>query len=396
MLFAHDFTAEVMAEVVQILEEYASATRQPLRITSLPHCAIELMRSSGNIKYAFAASRDTADYIYNTADLQQLPGRKYQPKRNHLNRFNDFYDWTYEPLTTAHKDECLRLENDWQSHHHEDDTISAEQLAIVRAFDNFEALGLAGGAIRIGGRLAAFTYGSPVNDEVFDIHVEKADTSFEGIFPAINRCFAQTIPDRYRYINREEDMGLDGLRRSKLSYHPAALEDKFTALALTDEELSIRELWQQVFGDSREFIDKFLVDRKLYGVRTFVASEGSAVVSMVHTIPFTDVDGQRIAYIYGVATHPLHRNCGLATTLLHKALEDAAHGNDAAILIPSSEESARLYRTLGFADTELTVAFDTEFDFGSGSSIPDKVMILTFGENHKNTLSSAVLTLCSR
>ena len=380
MLLTRQFTDENLAAIVPLLEEDARIDGQQLRISSLPAYATDIMRSLFGEKFAYAANRDTADYIYNASELRELPGRKYQPKRNHLNRFNDFYNWQFEPLSAEHKEECLRLESEWQSHHRNDETAAAERSAIVCAFDNFDALGLSGGILHIDGRLAAFTYGSPVNDEVFDIHVEKADTAYEGIFPAINRLFAQTIPQQYKFINREEDMGLEGLRRAKLSYHPASLEDKYTALALTECEIAVSRLWSSVFGDERRFTDKFLVDRKLCQIRSYVIKDGSDAVSMAHLVPLTNAAGCRFAYIYGVATDPSYRNRGYASLLLAEVLEVARRSFDAAILIPSGSDAKRLYSGFGFEDAEIPVTFTTEFDFGSGNPQDDLAMILKFND----------------
>ena len=377
MLFTPEFTEDGMQRIVPMLEQDAASEQNTLKITGLPACAAELLRSAFGPKFACACNRDSADYIYNAADLRELPGRKYQPKRNHINRFNDFYNWQYEPLTARHKEECLQLENKWQSHHTDDESISAERLAIIRAFDNFDALGLRGGALRIDGRLAAFTYGSPINEEVFDVHAEKADTSFDGIFPAINRLFAQTIPQHYKFVNREEDMGLEGLRRSKMSYHPAQLESKFTALVLDNSWQQIRELWMDAFGDAREFADEFLVERSRYDISTFAEREGERVVSMLHSVPFTDSAGHTFAYIYGVATAPTHRRRGLATNLIRRVLNDVGRLYDAAILIPADSKAKDFYRKAGFADTQTELLFETEFDFGSGTPEGDKAMIFT-------------------
>ena len=200
----------------------------------------------GNECFAICDNRDYQDYIYSLSDLCQLTGRKYQPKRNHVNRFEALYDYTFEELRPEDIDECLRLEGEWQQRKEADEVddvehrteheyeMSEEQRAIRRAFDAYEALGLYGGVLRVEGRMVAFTYGSQITPEVFCTHIEKADSSYEGVFPMINRCFARALAERgYTMVNREEDMGLAGLRRSKMSYHPAAMQEKMTLRALS-------------------------------------------------------------------------------------------------------------------------------------------------------------------
>ena len=95
-------------------------------------------------------------------------------------------------------------------------------------FNYFNELGLTGGVIRIGGDVAAFTIGEKLNNETFCVHIEKADTQYNGIYVGINNSFARAAAAGYKYINREEDLGLEGLRRSKQSYHPAFLLKKYT------------------------------------------------------------------------------------------------------------------------------------------------------------------------
>ena len=183
-----DFT-----RIVPLLEEDAAAAGQPLRIAGLTDRAADLLRRTFPGKFAYADNRNFADYIYDADSLRNLQGRKYQPKRNHINRFTGEYEYRYEPLTAQHKEECMTLEAEWSKSHTDNRrSITAERHAMLRGFDHFDALGLTGGAIYVGDRLAAFTYGSPINGE-----------SFDGIFAAINMLFARHIPERYRYINRE-------------------------------------------------------------------------------------------------------------------------------------------------------------------------------------------------
>ncbi len=110
-----------------------------------------------------------------------------------------------------------------------------------RAFEHFEELEMIGGCIYVGDKLVAFTYGSAVNDHTFDTHVEKADTDYDGAFTIINKLFAQHLPERFTLINREEDLGIDGLRQSKLSYHPAVIQHKFAAIHLHPDEIACKE-----------------------------------------------------------------------------------------------------------------------------------------------------------
>ena len=168
--------------------------------------------------------RDQYDYIYRRTDLATLHGRHLDAKRNHIHRFRaEHPDFEYRPLTTESFDECRRLTEIWQEEKGGSDTINAEKQVMDTIFSNWEALGMIGGSIFVDGRMVAFTYGSAVTTDTFDVCVEKADRHVEGAFAIINQQFAEHLPEQYIYLNREEDMGIPGLRRAKLSYQPEIL-----------------------------------------------------------------------------------------------------------------------------------------------------------------------------
>jgi len=168
--------------------------------------------------------RDQYDYIYRRADLAALHGRHLDAKRNHIHRFRaEHPDFEYRPLTPESFDECRRLTEIWQEEKGGSDTINAEKQVMETIFSNWDALGMIGGSIIVDGRMVAFTYGSAVTTDTFDVCVEKADRHVEGAFAIINQQFAEHLPEQYIFLNREEDMGIPGLRQAKLSYHPEIL-----------------------------------------------------------------------------------------------------------------------------------------------------------------------------
>ncbi len=173
--------------------------------------------------------RDQYDYIYKRTDLALLQGGKLKAKRNHVNRFKTLYPgFEYRPLTPDMFDDCRKVVSLWQDEkEHENpsygDTILAEHEVMETIFAHWDELGMLGGSIYVDGRMVAFTYGSGVTDDTFDVCVEKADRYVEGAFSIINQQFCAHLPEEYIYVNREEDMGLEGLRKAKLSYHPDIL-----------------------------------------------------------------------------------------------------------------------------------------------------------------------------
>lgn len=183
-------------------------------------------------RFTFTEDRDYADYVYLRSDLATLKGKKFQPKRNHINRFRNTYpDYEYTPITPDRIQECLDLEAEWCKVNNCDqqEGTGNERRALIYALHNFEALGLTGGILHANGKIVAFTFGMPINHETFGVHVEKADTSVDGAYAMINYEFANRIPEQYIYINREEDLGIEGLRKAKLSYQPAIILEKYMA-----------------------------------------------------------------------------------------------------------------------------------------------------------------------
>lgn len=183
-------------------------------------------------QFTFTEDRDYADYIYLRSDLSTLKGKKFQAKRNHINRFRNTYpDYEYTPITPDRIQECLDLEAEWCKVNNCDqqEGTGNERRALVYALHNFEVLGLTGGILRVNGKIVAFTFGMPINHETFGVHVEKADTTIDGAYAMINYEFANRIPEQYIYINREEDLGIEGLRKAKLSYQPVTILEKYMA-----------------------------------------------------------------------------------------------------------------------------------------------------------------------
>ena len=252
MIFNHVCTGEGCAylcpagegdlrEAVEFLRRDAVERGElPLRLLCVSPSQIARLERAFPGKFQFTPQRDGWDYIYDIHKLADLPGKKLHAKRNHIRRFEDAHpDWTFEPLSRANLDECLAVDRDWylQSREREgiqeDWDLRAETLALRDAVDHFEALGPAGGLIRTEGQVVAFTMGDRLSIDGFDVHFEKAYAQIQGSYAIINREFARYIRGRHpdvRWFNREEDMGIEGLRKAKLSYYPDAMMEKHVAL----------------------------------------------------------------------------------------------------------------------------------------------------------------------
>jgi hypothetical protein len=173
--------------------------------------------------------RDHFDYVYRREDLVRLAGSRYRSKRNHINQFLRFYTYVYEPLEDKHIDDCLVLQEKWckMNRCKEDLDLLGEHEAIREVLTHHNALQVCGAVILVDGRVGAFTLGEKLNDDTAVIHIEKADPEIPGLYPLINQQFCENRWQDITYINREQDLGIPGLREAKLSYYPDHFVEKF-------------------------------------------------------------------------------------------------------------------------------------------------------------------------
>ncbi len=200
--------------------------------------------------FAFSGVRDAFDYLYEIDRLADLSGRDLAKKRNHIKHFEAACpDWRFEPIGPDNIAECRGMDRGWYRHKLETEDpaedameiemLSGDNTALALCLKDMDALGMDGGLIRAGGRVIAITLGSVLAcGSVFDVNFEKAFTDADGSYTIINREFARYIRQKHpavRYLNREEDIGIEGLRKSKLSYHPDILLEK--SMAVMQKEL---------------------------------------------------------------------------------------------------------------------------------------------------------------
>ncbi len=184
-------------------------------------------------RFRFTPYRDAFDYIYTVEELAELRGKKLQAKRNHCNRFCAQYpDWYTQPLGPDNIALCQQLLHAWYGAHPGSEPLRVERQALTRALQSYHALQMQGLLLFDGERLVGFSMGARMNEQYFDVNFEKALTEVDGAYAMINREFSRMIAERLpdvRYLNREDDMGLEGLRKAKESYQPTLLLEKFVA-----------------------------------------------------------------------------------------------------------------------------------------------------------------------
>lgn len=182
-------------------------------------------------RFRFTESRDDQDYLYLSQELAQLPGKPFQKKRNHVSRFSKEHPgFRFEPITPENLPQVRAFNSQWAQRYGEDAGLAREKQAIEMVFDHYFELGLVGGLLSTGDGPVAYCYGSRINGRVLGTHVEKAWHDVNGAYAMINREYARAFGGPYQYINREEDLGEEGLRKAKLSYNPARMEKKYYAV----------------------------------------------------------------------------------------------------------------------------------------------------------------------
>lgn len=182
--------------------------------------------------FEFQEKMDISDYIYNSTDLAFLKGKKYHSKRNHISKFERNYMWEYETISNSNLELCEEFCDKWFEENKtlKLDSINLEKQALKRSFEQYNPLNFLGGIIKSNNKIIAMTIGEEINQDTFLVHFEKALTEYSGAYALINKEFALRNLTKYKYINREEDMGIEGLRKAKLSYYPVVILKKFIAI----------------------------------------------------------------------------------------------------------------------------------------------------------------------
>ena len=226
---------------IELLMADARERGIPLRLTGLNTQDVEDLQRWYPDRFAFHCGREGHDYVYAIDDLADLRGRKYQKKRNHVNRFRTEHpDYRVLPLNAETLEKTQNMVDSWYTNRHQTDPQGdylLESIAINKAFRNLENLQMEGILLMEGERVLAVTMGSRMGADTFDIHFEKAREDVDGAYTVINQEFARYLRLKYpdlRYLNREDDMGLEGLRKAKLSYYPDHMTEKYKALLTED------------------------------------------------------------------------------------------------------------------------------------------------------------------
>lgn len=308
---------------------------------------------------------DYFDYVYLADDLKYLKGSRYSAKRNHINRFTESSDWSHEALSHENAAECLELVEQWRmkkessedNAESDDSELIAEELEIKRSLEKLDELGFFGSVIRRDGKIIAFSICEAQNKDTMIVHYEKADADIQGAYQIINR---ETVlnADEFTYVNREDDLGIKGLRKAKESYYPYYMGRKYSVcisdVVFADEKSidDLKRLWKQAFSDDDEYIAEYFgylmmnnnIKQQWLNESVLVIKKDNSIAAMGS---FFDgqIEDTNVKYLYGLATAENYRLQGMS----RKIIEFARMYYDCPIVLkPGSEDLQSMYKKLGF------------------------------------------------
>lgn len=221
--------AQCVKNALEFLSKYSQERGYPLKLYNVTQENFAQLEVWYPGEFQVEYDRDAADYVYESEKLALLPGKKLHSKRNHINKFKTLYpNWSYETLSDENQEECFQMALKWRNQNGCDDDPdkNAEMCVTLNSLRLYKELGQTGGVLRIGDEIAAFAIGEPICEDTFVVHIEKAFPHIDGAYPMINQQFVLHECKDYKYVNREEDTGAEGLRKAKLSYRPAFMVEK--------------------------------------------------------------------------------------------------------------------------------------------------------------------------
>lgn len=215
-----------LKEAISFLLADAKELGVPLTLRGLGKKEADKLKALFPNRFMTESVRDEWDYIYLVEDLSNLAGKKYHKKRNHIAKFENSGDWHFEELSSDNLKDCWGMCETWYAEQLAKGNTAAliDRGVVDNALSNFAELNFTGGVLYQFGQVVGFTIGEPLNQDTYVVHVEKAFADVSGAYPVINREYVRHMMKGYTYVNREEDDGIAGLRRSKESYYPIMLE----------------------------------------------------------------------------------------------------------------------------------------------------------------------------
>lgn len=216
------------------LEMDAKENNCELIINNISETDVEKIRIECGEDFEYNYDRADSDYIYLVNELITLSGPKLHSKKNNLNKFLKNNEFVYETINNTNIKECLKMAWLWKECRPYNTDYEEEYEILKIAFSDYDKYEFIGGLIRIDGEVVAFSFGEALSEDTFVTHFEKAFDDIPGLYQAINQQFAANTISRFTYVNREDDLGIEGIRRAKLAYKPVILLDKYYLMRKTE------------------------------------------------------------------------------------------------------------------------------------------------------------------
>lgn len=223
-----------VAKALAEIEKDAKECGERLQFAFITEEQKEVLENAMPARFCYSSDAGDSDYIYLRSELASLSGKAFHKKKNHFSKFVRMYpDYKYYEIGACNIYDAQKVADAWYYEHLQDEDASqlAEYKAIKEALENFEELGLIGGIIYVNDSPCAMTIASKINENTVDVHFEKAvgEYALNGGYAAINKLFSEKL-DGVTWLNREEDIGIEGLRKAKLSYRPKIMLKKYSAV----------------------------------------------------------------------------------------------------------------------------------------------------------------------
>ena len=214
-------------DIFRKMLEYKMDSNFKIKINRVPEVYVNSLDKKF---FNIVEDRDNFDYVYSREELIQLKGRKFALKRNFVSNFFENYEFEYLQYSDKYYDGCLSLAKEWLAKHNNSTSTQAEFNAIIKLLDNYSHFSnIRGAVLIIDSRVVAFAFGEKLNNDTFVIHFEKGNIDYIGIYQTINKLFIENEVDKnFLYINREQDLGIEGIRKAKESYNPVYLVKKYS------------------------------------------------------------------------------------------------------------------------------------------------------------------------
>lgn len=326
-------TKEYYKEAIDYMIEYSKNNHFEFKIDCAIQSFVDDIKTIYNDQFIYERTKYNDDYIYEKNMLITLSGKKMQKRRNHYNAFlKNYPKFIYKDLDSVEDfNDVLECYSRWESHKEKSDSLTSEVYGIMKLLSIKKILDIEAGAIYIDNKMEAFIIASKLNHRTIQIHVEKANKNIRGLYPAILKEFLKRHFKDYLYVNREEDMGLENLRKSKLALHPMNMIKKYcihpnkseVIKCIKNEKEEIKKIWYDTFDDETMKSTDFYFENCFNEDNTYLLKNNNTIISGLQIVPFQmsiNSINEEVYFILGVFTKKEYERQGFMKKLFKYVL----------------------------------------------------------------------------